>query len=89
MSAATRDHRGIVLAALEAGNFGSAIDADLAAAIRDGRGDVELAAFDFDSLGVMEFCISVELQTGLELTPTLVAEMKYVAEVEAWLRERL
>jgi hypothetical protein len=40
-------------------------------------------------LAWMEFCISVELQSGQELTPADVDEMRYVFQIEQWLRARL
>ncbi len=85
----TSDVRDIMLAAFQAANYDSPLALNLAAAVRQGREDLEIEAFGLDSLGVMEFCISVELQSGLELTPMMVASMTQVGEIERWLRERL
>ena len=50
---------------------------------------VPLDRLEFDSLAWMEFCISVELQSRLELTPADIASMQHVLEIEEWLRARL
>lgn len=39
------------------------------AAFELGQGDCRLDALEMDSLAMMEFCISLELSTGIELTP--------------------
>jgi len=48
-----------------------------------------LDALEFDSLAWMEFCISVELQSGQELTPAQIGDMRYFFEIEEWLRARM
>jgi hypothetical protein len=48
-----------------------------------------LDALEFDSLAWMEFCISIELQSGQELTPAKIRDMRYFFEVEEWLRARV
>jgi hypothetical protein len=54
-----------------------------------GDRELTLDRLRFDSLAWMEFCISIELQSGQELTPAHVGTMRYVYEIEDWLRERL
>ncbi len=58
-------------------------------AIRAGDPDLAVEQLGFDSLALMEFCIAVELQSRVELTPLQVTGMTYVREVEDWLRGRL
>ena len=58
-------------------------------AILAGDPAVPLDRLEFDSLAWMEFCISVELQSRLELTPADIASMQHVSEIEEWLRARL
>jgi len=43
----------------------------------------------FDSLAWLEFCISVEIQSGQEITPADITKMRYIFEIENWLRARL
>jgi hypothetical protein len=42
-----------------------------------------------DSLGEMEFCIAIELKTGVTLLPAELAELKSTDAVERCIRERL
>ena len=58
------------------------------AAIRSGGDGIRMADLDYDSLGWMEFCISVELQTGAELTPDLLGQFDTLADVAAWIAAR-
>ena len=79
----------VLLAALRAGRFGSPPDAGMASSIRQGNRELTLDSLKFDSLAWMEFCIAVELQSGLDLAPSDIEEMQYLYQVEDWLRERL
>lgn len=81
--------RDMLLAAATAAKYGVGLPASVAHGIETGDRDLLLADLGFDSLALMEFCISVELQSKAELTPLLVGEMTHVHEVEAWLRARL
>jgi hypothetical protein len=80
--------RSILIAAVEAGRHGVPLDPQTIQVIADGK-ELTLAQLGFDSLAWMEFCISVELQSGQELGPDDVAGMVYLRDVEAWLRERI
>jgi len=81
--------RSILIAAVEAGRYGAPLDPQTIQAITQGRPELPLAKLGFDSLAWMEFCISVELQSGQELGPDDIEGMVYMRDVEAWLRERL
>lgn len=81
--------REMLLAAVSSAKYGVALPAVVARAIETGDRDLLLSDLGFDSLALMEFCISVELQSKAELTPLLVGEMSHFHEVEAWLRARL
>ena len=81
--------RDVLLTAIRAGRHGAPPPPPLARAIAEGSRDLTLEQLDFDSLAWMEFCISVELQSGQELTPAHVDEMRYVFQIEEWLRARL
>jgi hypothetical protein len=81
--------RSILIAAVEAGRHGAALDPQTIQAITEGKPELPLAQLGFDSLAWMEFCISVELQSGQELEPDDIAGMVYLRDVEAWLRARL
>ena len=80
--------REVLLVAVRAGRHGTAIPPPLAQAIAEGSPALTTDQLDFDSLAWMEFCISVELQSGQELTPADVEEMRYVCQIEQWLRAR-
>jgi hypothetical protein len=81
--------RSILIAAVEAGRYGAPLDPHIIQTITQGKPELPLAKLGFDSLAWMEFCISVELQSGQELGPGDIAGMVYLRDVEAWLRERL
>lgn len=81
--------RDILMTALRAGRFGSPPDATLATAVREGNRELKLDELQFDSLAWMEFCISVELQSGLDLAPSDIEEMQFTLQIEDWLRARL
>jgi acyl carrier protein len=84
------DHiRIMLLAALSAGRFGHAPAVHVREAVVAGDRELRTDQLGFDSLAWMEFCISVELQSGQELTPEDVENMSYVYEIEEWLRARL
>jgi hypothetical protein len=81
--------RNILIAAVEAGRHGTPLDTQTIQVISEGKAELPLAQLGFDSLAWMEFCISVELQSGQELEPDDIARMVYLRDVEAWLRARL
>ena len=81
--------REMLLTALCAGRYGHAPAARLTDAVVGGDRELRTDQLGFDSLAWMEFCISVELQSGQELTPEDVERMSYVYEIEEWLRARL
>ena len=81
--------REVLLTAVCAGRHGDTPPPSLAQAIAEGRRDLTTDRLEFDSLAWMEFCISVELQTGQELTPAHIDRMRHFFEIEEWLRARL
>jgi hypothetical protein len=81
--------RNILMAAMEAGKYGTPPAPAIAEAIGQGNRELTLDELKFDSLAWMEFCISVELQSGQELTPGDIDNMRYVFEIEEWLQARL
>ena len=81
--------RDILLSAVSAAYNGFQPPPAIAAAISTGDRTMVIGQLGFDSLAWMEFCISVELQSGQELTPDDVTKLRYVFELEEWLRARL
>jgi hypothetical protein len=81
--------RDILLVALRAGRHGVAPTQAVAQAVAGGDRTMRIDQLRFDSLAWMEFCISVELQSGQELTPEDIEHMHYVFEIEEWLGARL
>lgn len=73
--------------ALDAGFFGQPFPKDLSRKLATGALDHPLDGLGFDSLAWMEFCISVELNTGMELTPVMITEMRTLADIADWLNE--
>lgn len=55
----------------------------------DGASNFLLADLDMDSLGEMEFCIAIELSTGITLLPSQLAELASTAAIEDFIGERL
>ena len=80
--------RKILLTAVQAGRHGVPAQPAIARAIEEGSLVLKLDQLDFDSLAWMEFCISIELQSGQELTPVDIEQMEYVAQIENWLRTK-
>jgi hypothetical protein len=79
--------REILIAAAQAVSFSP--DPAVMKQLRDGSPQLTLAQFNFDSFAWMEFCISLELQCGQELTPADIEGMRFVFQIEEWLRARL
>jgi acyl carrier protein len=66
--------RQAVLEALRASVPG-AFDAATGRSFLAGELDVDLSRLDMDSLARMEFCIAIELSTGVTLLPAQLAEL--------------
>jgi hypothetical protein len=81
--------RDMMLVAIGAARYGVAPAPAIADAVVAGDRTMKIDQLKFDSLAWMEFCISVELQSGQELTPADIANMRYVFEIEEWLSARL
>jgi hypothetical protein len=79
----------MLISALRAAGNGIQPRRALEQAILAGDLTLPLNELDFDSLAWMEFCISIEVQSRLELTPADIAPMQRLAEIEDWLRARL
>jgi hypothetical protein len=81
--------RDMLLVALRAARNGVAPEPALAEAVAGGDRSIPIDRLHFDSLAWMEFCISIELQSGQALTPEDIENMRYVCEIEEWLRAKL
>jgi hypothetical protein len=81
--------RDMLLVALRAARNGVAPSPTLAEAVAAGDRSILIDRLHFDSLAWMEFCISIELQSGQALTPEDIENMRYVFEIEDWLRAKL
>ena len=81
--------REILMTALRAATYGLLPDSLTAKAVAAGDRQLMIDRLKFDSLAWMEFCISIELQSGQELTPVHIEDMRYFFEIEEWLRARL
>lgn len=75
----------ILLAGVTAAQNGAPPAPNVAAAILAGGSTLRLEDLNFDSLGWMEFCISIELQTGVELTPDVLSSLETLADVAGWI----
>ena len=81
--------RDMLLVALSAGQHGAIPTGHVAEAVKVGDRQLRIDQLHFDSLAWMEFCISIELQSGQALTPEDIENMRYVCEIEEWLRAKL
>lgn len=81
--------RDMLLAALCAARYGKPPVPMVAKAVITGDRELQLDQLQFDSLAWMEFCISIELQSGQELTPAHIDGMRYFFEIEDWLHARI
>jgi acyl carrier protein len=85
---AAASHRHAILEALKVGAPGALSDEARRAFLTDGT-NIVLAELGMDSLGEMEFCIAIELATGVTLVPAELAELASTDGVEKRIRERL
>ena len=81
--------RDMLLVALRAARNGVAPSPAFAQAVAAGDRTMRIDQLHFDSLAWMEFCISLELQSGQALTPQDIATMRYLFEIEELLRAKL
>ena len=80
--------RQMLIEAVRAGCYGYEPADRFVQAISAGGIELPLDQLEFDSLAWMEFCIFVELQSGLELTPADIESMTRFADIEEWIRAR-
>jgi acyl carrier protein len=80
--------RHLIASAIVAGRHGRPLGENMARRLNEPGGDLPLDDLGFDSLAWMEFCISVELASGLELTPADIAGMTTLSDVETWIARR-
>jgi hypothetical protein len=80
--------RAVLIEAVTAAKYGLPPEAEIVRSIATGDRALSLDAFEFDSLAWMEFCISVEEQSGQELTPEELVDMRHFFEIEEWLVAR-
>jgi acyl carrier protein len=80
--------RQAVFDALKAAAPGTFTEAMRQAFVADGL-NVELAELEMDSLAQMEFCIALELSTGVTLVPSQLAELASTDAVERRIRDAL
>jgi len=85
MNALSREK--MLLEAVTAANNGFAPGRELARAIARGGAGVTLGDLHFDSLAWMEFCISIELNTGAELTPGHLQQFQTLADIATWVEK--
>ena len=73
----------VILEAVTAAQAGFPPDDALVTAIAKGGAAIQLEDLGFDSLAWMEFCISIELATGAELTPDHLEDCGTLADIAA------
>lgn len=54
----------------------------------NGTTDIPFGALEMDSMGAMELCIAVEVNTGVEIVPAELAELGSLGAVVASIMER-
>jgi hypothetical protein len=88
LSPATQtDVRRLVVEALDDASVAGARERPDVARFLDGCGDVALRDLAKDSLALMEFCIAIELATGLSLAPDELQRIGTLGNVADRLRE--
>jgi hypothetical protein len=80
--------RKVIFSAVQAGKNGVDPETVLTESIFKESLSLTLDELALDSLGWMEFCISIETDTGQELLPSDIERMSCLSEVEEWLRAR-
>ena len=75
----------VLIEAITAAKHNFPPDDPLAKAISQGALEIKLSDLNFDSLAWMEFCISIELNTGAELTPDHLEKFETLTDVAAWI----
>jgi acyl carrier protein len=78
------DAKGLIVEAFESANItmykaGSSLEEAIL-----GDNDVDLSVFDIDSLASMEICISIEVNSGISISP---AELEKITSVKQLARE--
>jgi len=53
-----------------------------------GSADIPFATLEMDSMGAMELCIAVEVNTGVEIVPAELADLGSLGAVVASIMER-
>jgi hypothetical protein len=53
-----------------------------------GTADIPFAVLEMDSMGAMELCIAVEVNTGIEIVPAELAELGSLGAVVTSIMER-
>lgn len=53
-----------------------------------GTADIPFGALEMDSMGAMELCIAVEVNTGVEIVPAELADLGSLGAVVASIMER-
>src|SRR5262245_43149976 len=79
--------RRAIVEALRVGAPG-ALDEAARQAFLTSSSNIVLAELGMDSLGEMEFCIAIELATGVTLVPAELAELKSTDGIERRIREK-
>ena len=87
-SAQASPSRRAIVEALRVGAPG-ALDDEARRAFLASDTNIVLADLGMDSLGEMEFCIAIELATGVTLVPADLAELKSTDAIERRIRETL
>jgi hypothetical protein len=67
----------------------AAFDEDKRRLFLEAGSNLELAALEMDSLADMEFCIAIELSTGVALLPSQLAALASTDAIEAHVSEKL
>lgn len=80
--------RTFVVSALRGSNVTTLRDLGLTHQFLIGEFDIALADVEMDSLAVMEFCISIEVNTGISILPDDLIEFGSLQEVALAIHEK-
>jgi acyl carrier protein len=82
------DIRRLVVTALEESNVVALRDHAGVAGYLEGRLDVAMDELEMDSLDFMEFCIAIELSSGVSILPNDLQRLRTLANVADAIRTR-
>jgi len=80
--------RAVIVDALQAANVEGIVGDPRVSKFLQGKTDIKFAQLNMDSLASMEFCISIELETGVSLAPEELRSIKTLNRLAKIIRDQ-